>query len=277
MAYIVEKAMAETGYQLKGNAAQQYEQNHVPRILRPMAEAMFEHVSLNEGDRVLDAACGTGIVTRVAVERYGNLVSIVGLDFNAGMLEVARANSPTTHTPIEWQHGDIGALPFPDDCFDIVLCQQGLQFAPDKLAALNNIRRVLSPGGRLAFTVWSEVNPLLAATADAVRRHVSDEAATNLLMVNAWSDTKIIRKLVDEAGFRAIEMRIIVSPMRWPSAADGVAEFITHTAARSPFTREITEARTVIMETTRAALQHYREGDDFVMPASCHLVQARAE
>ncbi|MCZ6875069.1 MAG: methyltransferase domain-containing protein [bacterium] len=155
---------------------------------------LFDQLALHEGDRVLDVAFGTGIVTRVAVERHRNLASIVGFDFNGGMLEVAKANTPTTDTPIEWQQGDMCALPFPDDAFDVVLCQQGLQFAPDKLAALCHMRRVLSPDGRLAFTVWSEVYPLMAATVEEVR----------------------------------------------------------------------------------AALQSYRGGDDFVMPARSHLVQARA-
>jgi ubiquinone/menaquinone biosynthesis C-methylase UbiE len=213
---------------------------------------MFNQVSLHEGDRMLNVACGTGIVTRVAVERYRNLASIVGLDFNAGMLEVAQANTPRTDTPIAWQQGDMCALPFPDDSFDIVLCQQGLQFAPDKLTALCHMRRVLAPGGRLAFTVWSEVNPLMAATVDAVRRHVNDAAATDLLSAYDWADTDI-RKVVDKAGFRAIEMQVIESPMRWPSSIDEVAAFIAHSAARSQFMSEIAAARTVMVEEVRAA------------------------
>jgi ubiquinone/menaquinone biosynthesis C-methylase UbiE len=268
--------MAEIRYQLKGNAPQRYEQNNVPRLLRPQAEAMFDQVSLHEGDRVLDVACGTGIVTRVAVERYHNPASIVGLDFNAGMLEVAQAHTPRTDTPIAWQQGDMCALPFPDDSFDIVLCQQGLQFAPDKLTALCHMRRVLAPGGRLAFTVWSEVHPLIAATVEAVRRHVNDAAATDLLSAFDWADTDI-RKVVDEAGFRAIEMHVIESPMRWPSSIDEVAEFIAHSAARSQFTNDIESAITVMAEEVRVALQPYRENDDFVMPARSYLVQARAE
>jgi SAM-dependent methyltransferase len=268
--------MAETGFQLKGNAAQDYERYNVPRIVRPMAEAMFEHVVLRDGDRVLDAACGTGVVTRVAVERRTSLASIVGFDFNAGMLDVARANTPVTDIPVEWQQGDICALPFPASSFDVVLCQQGLQFAPDKPAALAHMRRVLTPDGRLAFSVWSDANPLTAAAADAVRRHINDEAAAGLLSPYALADARIVRKLVDEAGFHAIEMLGIESPIRWPATAHGMAEFMTVTAARSPFTRELTEAHAVLVEEVMAALQRYREGDAFVMTAHSHLVQARA-
>ncbi len=267
--------MAEIQYQLPGNATQHYEQKNVPRILRPQAEAMFDQVSLHKGDRVLDVACGTGIVTRVAVERHPNLASIVGFDFNASMLEVARANTPKTDIHVEWQQGDMCALPFPDNAFDVVLCQQGLQFAPDKLAALRHMHRVLTSGGRLAFTVWSDVHPLMSATVDAVKCHVNEDAATDLLVAYAWTEPNI-RTLVDEAGFHAIELKVIESLMRWPSSAEGVTEFIAHSAARSPFASEMTAARTVMVEEVRAALQPYLEDNDFVMPARSHLVQARA-
>jgi ubiquinone/menaquinone biosynthesis C-methylase UbiE len=97
----VENAMAETRYQLEGNAPHLYERETVRTLGRPLAERMFAHVSLSAGDRVLDAACGTGIVTRVAVECYGDLGHVVGVDLSAGMLDVARANTPVTRVPIE--------------------------------------------------------------------------------------------------------------------------------------------------------------------------------
>jgi ubiquinone/menaquinone biosynthesis C-methylase UbiE len=81
---------------------------------------MCAHVSLQAGDRVLDAACGTGIVTRVAVQRYSHLGYIVGVDLNLGMLEVARAHTPATRVPIAWRHGDVCALPFADASFEVV-------------------------------------------------------------------------------------------------------------------------------------------------------------
>ena len=89
---------------------------------------MFAYVTLHIGDRVLDAACGTGIVTCVAAQRFSNLAHIIGVDLNPGMLDVARANTPTTGIPVEWRQGDVGSLPFSDGRFEVVLCQQGLQF-----------------------------------------------------------------------------------------------------------------------------------------------------
>ena len=92
--------MANTRFQLEGDAAQLFEQYSVPMLARPISELTFEHVSLHEGERVLDAACGTDIVTRVAVERFRNIASSVGIDLNAAMLEAARANTPTTDVPV---------------------------------------------------------------------------------------------------------------------------------------------------------------------------------
>jgi ubiquinone/menaquinone biosynthesis C-methylase UbiE len=236
---------------------------------------MLDHVALHAGERVLDVACGTGIVTRVAVQRFGNIGSIMGLDLNPAMLEVARAKTPPTDVPVAWRQGDMCALPLPDASFDVVLCQHGVQFVPDKLAALRDIRRVLVPGGRLAFTVWGAANRQHAALADALTRHVSDEAAASCLAPFAWRDAETIRALADDAGFRAIAMTMLEGTTRMPSSADAVGEFVAFIAARSPFAREIQEALQVLGLEVHAALQQYREGNEFVMPTQTHLVQAR--
>jgi ubiquinone/menaquinone biosynthesis C-methylase UbiE len=267
--------MANTRFQLEGNAPQLYERDAVPRGTRPLTELMFKHMSLHEGDRVLDAACGTGIVTRLAVQQFGKIGHIVGVDLNPGMLDVARANTPATGVPIEWRQGDLCVLPFPHGSFDVVLCSQGLQFVLDTLAALLDIRRVLVSGGRLAFTVWSEVPPEAAALADALTRHVSAEAATSCLAPYALRDAETLRKLVEDAGFRAIEMQELVVMRRMPSSAASIVEGL----ARAPYARDVAavheEARMAIGQEVSAALQAYRDGDDFITPAKSHLVQAR--
>jgi ubiquinone/menaquinone biosynthesis C-methylase UbiE len=173
--------MANTRYQLAGNAPQLYERETVQTLGRPLAELMFGHVALQAGDRVLDAACGTGIVARLAAQRFGNLAQIIGVDLNPGMLEVARANTPATGIPVEWRQADVCTLPFPDGDFEVVLCQQGLQFVPDPLAALREMRRVLVPCGRLACTVFSEIPVYYAVLANALARHVSADAAVSCL------------------------------------------------------------------------------------------------
>jgi len=262
--------MANTRFQ----TPQLYERYAVPNLARPQTELMFTHVSLHAGDRVLDAACGTGIVTRVAVQRWGNLGKIVGIDLNPDMLDVARANTPATGVPIEWRQGDLCALPFPHGSFDVVLCNQGLQYAPDTLAALREIRRVLVSDGRLAFTVWS-ASPYMAALADALIRHVSPEVAASSLAALTLSDAVIVRQLVDNAGFRVIEMQVLEFRERMPASAEAVLERL----ARSPYAEDVTgvqaDARMALGQEVGAALQAYRDGDEFVIPCKNHLVHAR--
>jgi ubiquinone/menaquinone biosynthesis C-methylase UbiE len=266
--------MANTQYQLEGNAPQLYERETVHTLGRPLAELMFEYVSLYAGDRVLDAACGTGIVTRVTAQRFGHLAHIAGVDLNPGMLDVARAHTPATGVPVTWRQGDMCALPFPDDSFDVVLCQQGLQFVPDPGAALREMRRVLVPAGRLAFTVFSEVPAYYVALADALARHVSAAAATSCLSRYTLREATTLRQLVGDAGFGAIEMHILEVRRRMSASAQSVVEAM----ARGPYARDVAaveeDVRQAIGQEVSVALQAYRDGDEVVIPHRSHLVQA---
>jgi ubiquinone/menaquinone biosynthesis C-methylase UbiE len=268
--------MANTSFQLEGDAPQRYERNIVPMISSPMAEQMFEHVSLQDGDHVLDVACGTGIVTRVAAQRFPNVARIVGVDLNTRMLEVARENTPTTGVPLEWQQGDMCELPFPDRSFDVALCQRGIQFVPNKLAALREIRRALVSRGRFVFSVFAAPSPYHVKLSEALTRHVSAEAATSCLSPFSWRDEEVIRKLLDEAGFHGIEMRIMEFMIRFRASVDSVLGWI----ASAPYAREVAavseEARLAVGQEVVDALQPYLEGNDFVVPQEALLVQAQA-
>jgi ubiquinone/menaquinone biosynthesis C-methylase UbiE len=267
--------MADTRYQLEGNAPQRYERETVHTLGRPLAELMFEHVSLSAGDRVLDAACGTGIVTRVAAQRFAHLAHITGVDLNPGMLEVARAHTPMTDIPIAWHQGDVCALPFAAGCFEVVLCQQGLQFVPDPGGALREMRRVLVAGGRLAFTVFSEVPVYYAVLADALARYVSADAARSCLSRYTLRDAQLLRKLVEAAGFGAVKMQVLEVMRRMPGSPVSVVEGM----ARAPYAREVTAVaegvRHVIGQEVSVALQGYHDGDEVVIPHRSHLVQAQ--
>jgi ubiquinone/menaquinone biosynthesis C-methylase UbiE len=271
----LENVMANTQYQLEGNAPQLYERETVHTLGRPLAELMFAHVTLQAGDRVLDAACGTGIVTRVAAQRFHHLTHIVGLDLNPGMLEVARAHTPPTGVPVEWRRGDLSALPFPEHSFEVVLCQQGLQFVPDPGVALREMRRVLVPGGRFAFTVFREVPVYYAVLADALARHVSAAAATSCLSRYTLQEATILQTLVGAAGFGAITMRVLEVKRRMPASAASIVEAM----ARAPYARDVAAVeeaiRHAIGQEVSAALHAYRDGAEVVIPHRSHLVQAQ--
>ena len=128
--------MSQERWQLTGSGPESYERYQVPSTFEPLARMFVAHVPLQRGQHVLDVACGTGIVVRHVAPVVGATGHIVGVDLNPAMLEVARQNAPPGGTQIEWREGDAADLPYSDEAFDVVLCQQGLQFFPDSGSAL---------------------------------------------------------------------------------------------------------------------------------------------
>jgi len=142
-------------WQLSGNAAERYERVLVPAIFAPWAADLVALAKLRPGERVLDLACGTGVVARLAAERVGPEGDITGLDLNESMLEVARSQPiPAGAAAVAWVQSSALAMRVPDSSFDVVLCQQGIQFFPDRSQALREMIRVLVPGGRMFASVW---------------------------------------------------------------------------------------------------------------------------
>src|SRR5690349_7068610 len=128
-----------------------YEQALVGPMFSLWADPLLDEAGLGPGDRVLDVACGTGIVARRARARLGAAGTVVGVDINPGMLAIARRVAPD----VEWREGSASALPLqPNERFDVVTCQQGLQFVPDRGAAVHEFRRALAPTGRVAISTW---------------------------------------------------------------------------------------------------------------------------
>lgn len=210
--------------EISGTPGEIYERHLVPAIFARWAPELVEAAGVQPGQRVLDVACGTGAVTRLLAERVGRTGRVVGLDVNAGMLAVARAAAMTA--TIEWNEGNATDMPLPNAAFDAVVCQQGLQFFPDKLAALHEMRRVLSPGGRLALAVWRGIEqaPGFRVLQETLARRIGPEKAA--LPPFSLGDGQVIRALVSNAGFREVRVRAEVKLTRFPSAEHFVRSII---------------------------------------------------
>ena len=130
-------------------AAELYESKFVPAFFAEWAPHLVDLAGVGPGQAVLDVACGTGIVARTAADRLAGAGRVVGVDLNQAMLTVARRVRPD----LEWRQGDAGALPFPDESFDGVLCQMALMFFPDRAGALREMRRVAGAGATVALVV----------------------------------------------------------------------------------------------------------------------------
>jgi ubiquinone/menaquinone biosynthesis C-methylase UbiE len=187
-----------------------YEQTLVGPLFQRWVDSLLEDVELGPGARVLDIACGTGIVARLAKKRLGATGRVVGVDLNPQMLAVARRVAPT----IDWREGDASALPLGgNEQFDVVLCQQGFQFFQDRAAGAREMRRALVRGGRLGVSVWrpDEEWPVLHRLREIAERHVGpiDDRRHSL------GDPGSIETALGDAGFHDIRSKRLSRTIRF--------------------------------------------------------------
>ncbi len=208
-----------------GAAPSNYQRYFVPAVAAPLAIDLVDGVALTPGDRVLDLACGSGVVSRVAVERLGT-ETVEALDVNPGMIEVARSigSSPA----ISWHHASAEALPFAESAFDTILCQMGLQFFSDKLLALSEARRVLRARGRFVASVPSPIPSLFTILAEQLHTHGQPNAAGFVHQVFSLGDEEL-EELLDQAGFADISVTISEKVLRLPAPHDFLWQYVTGT------------------------------------------------
>jgi SAM-dependent methyltransferase len=138
-----------------GSIPQLYEEYLVPLIFQSYAEDIVSRVKRLKPSAVLEIAAGTGVATRELAKELPPDVPIIATDLNDPML--AQAAATATARPVEWRQADAMQLPFGDEMFDVVVCQFGAMFFPDKPRAFSEIRRVLRPGGTFLFNVWDRI------------------------------------------------------------------------------------------------------------------------
>jgi SAM-dependent methyltransferase len=268
----------EQRWQLAGDAAAVYEAHLVPAIFAPWARPMVELAGVAAGDRVLDVACGTGLVARRAAELAGAGGSVVGLDLNPGMLAVARALPPPAGAPGEWIQASAMELPFPDGRFDAVTCQLGLQYLPDRPAGLAEMRRVLRRGGRLAVMVWGSIDrsPGFGALAGALERHIGDDAAAIMRAPFALCDPEEVQALLEGAGLAAVTVATQRGTVRFPSVSD----FVRYQCAGSPLAEPVgragDDARAGLVREMAEAVTHHVDAQGLAFPIEAVLGSGRA-
>ena len=174
----VTMSVAEPALQPEIDAANAYEQAFVPALFGQWAPRMVAAARLEPGQRVLDVACGTGVLAREAASRVEPTGLVAGLDSNRGMVTVASRLEPRVH----WRTGTAESLPFPDASFDAVVSQFGLMFFGDRIRSLREMLRVLVPGGQLAVAVWDSVENIPAYAAEvALLERVAGQLAADAL------------------------------------------------------------------------------------------------
>lgn len=201
--------------QVTRNAAQIYDEFFLPALFLEWPPRVAEAAGLAPGQKVLDVACGTGVLALEAARRVGPAGAVSGLDRNEGMLAVARRKAPG----IDWRVGQAEALPYGERAFDAVVSQFGLMFFEDRVAALGEMWRVLRPGGRLAVAVFdaAEHSPGYAAMIALLTRLFGASIANELRAPFALGDPDGFRALFAGAGIAGVTVRTLPGTARFPS------------------------------------------------------------
>jgi SAM-dependent methyltransferase len=194
-----------------------YDELMVPRLFDPWATLLLDALNPESGQVALDVACGPGTVTRQVARRVGSLGRVTGCDLSPAMLELARSKSSAENSaPITYVECPADSLTVADSDFDLVTCQQGLQFFPNRLAALTEMRRALRPEGQLGVAVWCDIEtcPPFAALAHAVGQVLGAESADSY-RAGPWGlgDSTALVRLVTDAGFDQVNVRTCELPL----------------------------------------------------------------
>jgi len=229
---------------------------------------------VSAGDRVLDIACGTGIAARVARERLGSTGKIVGIDVSADMLSVARAVAPA----IDWRQGKAGGLPLREgEEFDIVACQQGLQFFPDKPAAAAEMRRALAKGGRLAVATWrsDDEMPFLHELRGVAERYLGPIADQRY----SFSDAAALERLLRDSGFDQVRVRTVSRTTRFDNGdvfmrLNSMAFVGMSTAGKSMGDEERKRIVDTIVTESAPVLKSYSDETGLIFSMSTNLAHA---
>jgi SAM-dependent methyltransferase len=213
-------------FQIPLAAAETYEAVFVPALFAQWAPALCQAAAVAAGDRVLDVACGTGVVARAAADIVGE-GNVVGVDLNQTMLTVARRVAPQ----IIWRQGEANALPATDASFDVVVCQMALMFFPDQAGAVREMARATKPGGRVAVLVPSALDaqdayrPFVDMAAD----HAGPEARNLLSAYFSCGQPEHLQGLFAAAGLDVILTRPRRGAARFPSIDALVETEVTST------------------------------------------------
>jgi ubiquinone/menaquinone biosynthesis C-methylase UbiE len=251
-----------------------YERVLVAPLFRPFAEQLVALVAPIRDDVIIDVACGTGIVARVARERLGPEPRIVGVDVAPAMLAVAR----TVDSTIDWREGNAVALPVSaDEHFTVLTCHQGLQFMPDKPAAIREMRRVLAPGGRVGIATWRslEDHPGVRELNELAERHVGQIADSR----HGFGDAIALKSLLTEGGFDRVNVETVAHDVQFADGAlfarlNAMAVIGMSEKGKAMSEAERGELAGRIAEESRDVISKSTKNGTFVLPLATNIATA---
>jgi SAM-dependent methyltransferase len=243
--------------------------------LEPAHSLMLDMAALRLGERVLDVACGTGLVSFRAAQAVGAAGAVVGTDISGEMVETARRGAVLHgHANVRFERGDAEALPLPDDGFDAAVCALGLMYVPDPVGALCEMRRLLRPRGRAAAAVWgarrscgwAEIFPITDA-----------RVATDVCPMFFHLGTKdMLARAFDAAGFAEVRSERLCTTLRYASAEDALAAVFRGGPVALAYSRFDAATRRAVHTEYLASIAPYRNGGGYEVPGEFVVAAARA-
>ena len=258
--------------------AQVYEEVFVPALFSRCAAELLDLVPPREGERVLDLACGTGVVARAAAALVGPHGAVTAVDLRPGMIEVASSVTPPPGPRVDWRVGDALALEDAAGSYDVVLCQQGLQFFPDQPAAVREMRRVLAPGGRVGLAVWQGMdrNDFFRELTEVELRHLEDLGMgyEDLAGPFLHGDPDWLRALLEDGGFADVRVEERAFEARFPAERFVENLEFAYSAVVPEFSEDPDRFAAFVAAVDRDAretLDRHRDGDAIVFPVGVNV------
>ena len=255
--------MAGTDKLFSGSIPKFYDTLMVPLIFQGYAVDLAELAAASSPVAVLETAAGSGVVTRALAPKLGAGARYVVTDLNQPMLDHAAIRQGPDGR-IEWRQADALELPFDDASFDVVCCQFGVMFFPDRIAGYAEAHRVLRPGGRLVFNVWDRIqeNAFAEDVTNAVATVFALDPPRFLARVpHGYHDVALIREELRRAGFAGIEIETREKVSRAPSARDASTAYCLGTPLRNEIeARDANLLQFAIDRATEAIARRHGEG-----------------
>lgn len=270
--------MSDSDTAFTGSIPEVYDTQLVPLLFEPYADDLATRVAALSPKSVLETAAGSGVVTRALAPRIRSADRYVVTDLNSAMLDRAASEQPAQDN-IEWRQADALALPFADDSFDVVCCQFGVMFFPDRVAGYAEARRVLKPGGRFMFNIWGrlEENVFAKLVQDAAKASFPDDPPLFLARTPfAYHDPELVRRELAEAGFAEVSSATVRETSRAPSARQAADAICQGTPLRGEIEERDADGLEAVTERAAAAIAA-RFGSGAVAAAiQGHVFEARA-
>ncbi|MGV7222286.1 MAG: class I SAM-dependent methyltransferase [Nitrospinales bacterium] len=253
-----------------------YEELLVPRIMIPCAEILLDQARVEKGQHVLDVACGPGTVTYLVAEKTGPEGNVTGVDISPEMLDIARSKiSDPNSAPTEFIESSCAPLNVPDSAYDVVVCQHGLQFFPDRVESLKEMARAAQPNSIVAVAAWGaiEKNPVMNAIHQALQDSTSPEVADMMKAPFSMNDLPEIYQIFKDAGLKNIDIQGHTIPVTFEGGVSQVGKCLEAT----PIASNLSEYQKITFkQELDARLEYLLDGDSVKSTTFTHIILALA-